>query len=188
MGRSNLDGISRGTDRHDGNATPENEPTDRELGNRARRTRDDGPDDDDPAPAEHGDAATPAVRDGGGERGGEDGAHAVEGGDDGDWRPGHAGAEGVLEGLHRDDAAHQGAVIAVGSGAAEGDEDGEVHLEGTLAPSFDLGLRDGCVVFGLLSGVEGYQSSSSLGQQYEIIVDVGGESVVRNSHCRPPSL
>lgn len=159
--RGNFDSICRSANGHDRDTATEDESAHSDLGYGTTCARDDGPDDDDPASDKHGDAATPSVRYSGGERSSDDRAYTIERSDDSDFLASQAGAKGVLERLHGNDAAHQGAVIAIGAGAAEGDENGEVHLDGTHAPSFDFGLGDGGEVFGLFPKHARGQSRSS---------------------------
>lgn len=48
-----------------------------------------------------------------------------------------------LELGHGNDTGHERAIVTVGAGTAEGDEDGEVEVHGLLAPGVDVGLLDG---------------------------------------------
>lgn len=57
--------------------------------------------------------------------------------------------EGILEVLHGENRSHEGAIVAVGAGAEESDEDAEVELKRLLAAGVDVGLLDGGVQFGL---------------------------------------
>lgn len=49
----------------------------------------------------------------------------------------------VLELVHGDDTGHERTIVTVGAGTAESDEDGEVEVDGLLAPGLDVGLLDG---------------------------------------------
>lgn len=53
-------------------------------------------------------------------------------------------AEGVHEGLHGGDGPNKGTIITVGACAAKGDEDGEIEMNGGLAPPLDRRLLNGC--------------------------------------------
>lgn len=174
MSGGDFDAVGRGAHGHDCDASAENETTNGELRNGARGASDDGANNDNAASCEHGNSASEAIGNGGGDGSSNDGApeilvsialhvawperrisaaakniHAVERGDDGNLLAGQSSVERVLEGLHGDDGTHQGAIITVGTGAAEGNEDGEVELEGVLAPSLNFGLLNGGEELGL---------------------------------------
>lgn len=69
--------------------------------------------------------------------------HSIEREDNRDFRASVASVELVLELLHSDDTGHERTIVTIGAGTAEGDEDGEVEVDGLLAPGLDVGLLDG---------------------------------------------
>jgi len=152
--RRNLHGIGWGGYGHDGDTESENETADDELGNGHGGRDDNHAEDDDDGTAEH--ALLPAipVGDNSSERAPDHGTtrgyttsvslktfatiapdstyvniHSIEGEDHRDLGAFVAGLEGRLEVRHGKDGGHEGSVITVGAGAAEGNEDGEIDMK-----------------------------------------------------------
>ena len=69
--------------------------------------------------------------------------HSIEGEDHGDLGAFVAGLEGRLEVRHGNDGGHEGSVITVGAGAAEGNEDGEIEMKRFFASGVDVAVLDG---------------------------------------------
>lgn len=152
MSWGNLNCISWGADRHDCDASTKNESTNGDLSNGVGGASDDGADNNDYASGGHCNAAAKTIGNSSSDRSSNDGApeslvsinvvstnrperpgglrsehvHAVERGDDSHLDSIQTGAEGGLEMIHGVDGTHQGAIITVGTGTAESDEDGVV--------------------------------------------------------------
>ena len=73
--------------------------------------------------------------------------HVVQGGDDGDLLAGEQGAKGLLEVRHGEDGAQQRAIVAVGTRAAEGDEDADCSGGGV---SMDVTLQKVAIITGVV--------------------------------------
>jgi hypothetical protein len=147
--RGDLDRVCRRRDSHDGDTKAKDESANNELRNDLGRRSDDHTEDDGPSANEHALSATVSVGQNSGERGTDHGPaedssartwilryderdesrlHRVEREDDRDVDTGGARVEGVLEVRHGQDGGHERAVVAVCTGTAEGNEDGDWRI------------------------------------------------------------
>lgn len=122
---SNLDSVRGSGNRHDGDTQAKNETTDDDLSERVRGRDDDHADDNDDSTCEHGLPPAVVIRDDSGKGSANHGTNRVEREDDRDLRAGGANRDNLLEGRHGDDRSHEGAIVTVGAGTAEGDKDGD---------------------------------------------------------------
>ena len=90
--------------------------------------------------------------------------HSVEREDDGNhWTGITIETHGGLEGGHSDNRGHEGAIVSVGAGAAEGREDGKVEVQRLLATGIDVGLLDGGEELGLEGTLVGTETTGKVG-------------------------
>lgn len=83
--------------------------------------------------------------------------HRVKRADDGHLGARQLGIEGIHERFHGGDGTNQRAIVTVGTRTAKCNEDGEIEVDGGLAPPLNGRLLDSCKKLGL--GVEEQSAS-----------------------------